>query len=316
MYDLQIKVANLLDRLTLAQNTLKNKLDSKRVSYPPNATIRKLISLIPLRILNPINLYQSLAGHTAVNVSDDTIIFCGGSNNIQKLYDTTSNSFVPKQNYPNTADEHAGAKWDNVIYYTGGTSTTNKNYAYNIQSNTFTTKADMSVHRAYHTFVTTNRFLLISGGYYSGDLNSQYTYDIASNSYRSTINMLQPSDHIATSHIKNDQVLINGGNDSNNSTLNYIFDISARVITQKRNLTTSRSSHKSLKISDNLILITGGTSTQAFDINGNTFINKRSSPSSLYNHTLTKVNSDFLISGGGNNRQYVYNYQKDTYVSS
>lgn len=321
MYDLQIKVHKLLDGLTTVQNTLKQKLDSKRVSYPQEATIRKLISLIPLRTLTPINLYQSLSGHTAVNISDSEIMFCGGSNNIQKLYNTNNNTFVSKQNYPNTANEHAGAKWGNNIYYTGGTSTNNKTYAYNIQSNTFTTKVNIPINIAYHTFVSTNRYLLLSGGYHNGDKNSQYTYDASSNTYSSKRTLQQPTDHHSTAHIKNEQVLINGGNDSNNSTLNYIFDINTGTIHQRINLNTPRALHKSLKVNDNLILINGGRvtesdTTQVFDVNANIFTNKKASPITWSNHTLSKVGMDFLISGGDNNKQYVYSYQKDTYLSS
>lgn len=325
LYDLQVKVNNLENIINIAIDDLKSKLNSKQISYPQNATLRQLISLIPLYTITPIDLYASLSAHTSVNISDSAVMFCGGYNNIQKLYDINNNTFTSKRNYPNTIKEHAGAKWGNAIYYCGGYngSTTNKTYAYNIQSNTFTQKINVPHNIAYHTFVSTNRYLLLSGGNknVSEDARSQYTYDVASNSYITRANMLQSSDHISTAHIKNEQVLINGGNDSHNQNLNYIYDMTANSTTQKINLSVARAHHKSLKISDNLILINGGNvsasnTTQIFNVNANTFTNKKTPPRTWFNHTLSKVKNDFLISGDGNNKQYVYSYERDTYVSS
>ena len=323
LYDLQVKINNLKNNINVVIDNLKSKLTSRGISYPQESTLRYLISLIPLRIFTPINLYASLSGHTAVNIDNSNIIFCGGSSiRTQKLYNTNSNTFINKQDYPNTTiREHGGAKWDNVIYYTGGTSATNKTYAYNIQSNTFITKVDMPVHRSYHTFVATNRFLLMSGGYHSGDIASQYTYDTPSNTYVSKINLKQATDHLSTAHIRDDQVLINGGNDSHNSKLNYIYNIASNAITSKRDLTVSRAYHKSLSIDSNNVLILGGNvttsnTTQIFSVSGNAFTSKKASPITWSNHTLSIVRSDFLLSGGGNTKQYVYNYQRDTYVTS
>ena len=325
MYALKERLVKLNTQLEQARNDLKSKLNSKQISYPQNATLRQLISLIPLYTITPIDLYASLSAHTSVNISDSAVMFCGGYNNIQKLYDINNNTFTSKRNYPNTIKEHAGAKWGNAIYYCGGYngSPTNKTYAYNIQSNTFTQKINVPHNIAYHTFVSTNRYLLLSGGNknVSEDSRSQYTYDVASNSYITRANMLQSSDHISTAHIKNEQVLINGGNDSHNQNLNYIYDMTANSTTQKINLSVARAHHKSLKISDNLILINGGNvsasnTTQIFNVNANTFTNKKTPPRTWFNHTLSKVKNDFLISGGGNNKQYVYSYERDTYVSS
>lgn len=323
MYDLQLKTINLVNKLVLAQDILKQKLDSNNISYPSNDVyLRRLISLIPMRASSPIDLYQSLNGHTSVNISDNEVVFCGGSNNIQKLYNTSTNTFISKQNYPYTITEHGGAKWGNIIYYCGGTGTvSNKTYAYSIQSNTFTAKVNIPINVAYHTFVSTANYLLLSGGYYSGDLATQYTYDVASNTYSSKRAMLKATDHHSTAHIKNDQVLINGGNDSTNSIFNYIFDIATATITQKLNLTTARSHHKSLKINDNTILINGGNvtvanTTQSFNVNTNTFTGKKTSPRTWSNHTLSLKGSDFLISGGGDNKQHTYDYQRDVYLSS
>ena len=325
MYALEERLVKLNTQLEQARNDLKSKLNSKQISYPQNATLRQLISLIPLYTITSIDLYASLSAHTSVNISDSAVMFCGGYNNIQKLYDINNNTFTSKQNYPNTIKEHAGAKWGNAIYYCGGYngSPTNKTYAYNIQSNTFTQKINVPHNIAYHTFVSTNRYLLLSGGNkaVSEDSRSQYTYDVASNSYITLANMLQSSDHISTAHIKNEQVLINGGNDSHNQNLNYIYDMTANSTTQKINLSVARAHHKSLKISDNLILINGGNvsasnTTQIFNVNANTFTNKKTPPRTWSDHTLSKVKNDFLISGDGNNKQYVYSYARDTYVSS
>ena len=325
MYALEERLVKLNTQLEQARNDLKSKLNSKQISYPQNATLRQLISLIPLYTITSIDLYASLSAHTSVNISDSAVMFCGGYNNIQKLYDINNNTFTSKQNYPNTIKEHAGAKWGNAIYYCGGYngSTTNKTYVYNIQSNTFTQKINVPHNIAYHTFVSTNRYLLLSGGNkaVSEDSRSQYIYDVASNSYITRANMLQSSDHISTAHIKNEQVLINGGNDSHNQNLNYIYDMTANSTTQKINLSVARAHHKSLKISDNLILINGGNvsasnTTQIFNVNANTFTNKKTPPRTWSDHTLSKVKNDFLISGDGNNKQYVYSYERDTYVSS
>ena len=325
MYALKERLVKLNTQLEQARNDLKSKLTKKNINFNSSDSLRKLISLIPLYTITPIDLYASLSAHTSVNISDSAVMFCGGYNNIQKLYDINNNTFTSKQNYPNTIKEHAGAKWGNAIYYCGGYngSTINKTYAYNIQSNTFTQKINVPHNIAYHTFVSTNRYLLLSGGNKaaSEDSRSQYTYDVDSNSYITRANMLQSSDHISTAHIKNEQVLINGGNDSHNQNLNYIYNITANSTTQKINLSVARAHHKSLKISDNLILINGGNvsasnTTQIFNVNANTFTNKKTPPRTWSNHTLSKVKNDFLISGGGNNKQYVYSYERDTYVSS
>ena len=325
MYAIEERLVKLNTQLEQARNDLKSKLTKKNINFNSSDSLRKLISLIPLYTITPIDLYASLSAHTSVNISDSAVMFCGGYNNIQKLYDINNNTFTSKQNYPNTIKEHAGAKWGNAIYYCGGYngSTTNKTYVYNIQSNTFTQKINVPHNIAYHTFVSTNRYLLLSGGNKaaSEDSRSQYTYDVDSNSYITRANMLQSSDHISTAHIKNEQVLINGGNDSHNQNLNYIYNITANSTTQKINLSVARAHHKSLKISDNLILINGGNvsasnTTQIFNVNANTFTNKKTPPRTWSNHTLSKVKNDFLISGGGNNKQYVYSYERDTYVSS
>ena len=142
MYAIEERLVKLNTQLEQARNDLKSKLTKKNINFNSSDSLRKLISLIPLYTITPIDLYASLSAHTSVNISDSAVMFCGGYNNIQKLYDINNNTFTSKQNYPNTIKEHAGAKWGNAIYYCGGYngSTTNKTYAYNIQSNTIYTK--------------------------------------------------------------------------------------------------------------------------------------------------------------------------------
>lgn len=343
MYESEERLIALNNYIDVAKNKLKSKLTNKNVPYPPSASLRKLISLIPANIFIPINLYQTLAGHTAVSITSGEIIFCGGynnsgnNNNIQKLYNINTNTFVAKRNLPTSISQHGGARWREVVYYTGGTTggpydTINKNQAYNTQSNTFTTKANMPQNRGYHTFVTTDSFLLISGGAggVSGGynyLNSQYTYDISSNSYVTRANLLKPSEKLATAHTTDNKVLINGGGSSDN----YIYDIRANTTTSKKNNTISRRSHASLKVNNDLVLISGGVvesiiqtqETEAFDLRANTFTSRAVPPYGFNDHTLTKTTNDFLISGGNviwppevTNKQFKYNYEKNKYTSS
>lgn len=339
MYESEERLITLNNYIDVAKNKLKAKLTNKNVAYPPNASLRKLISLIPENIFIPINLYQTLAGHTVVSITDSEIIFCGGynnngsNNNIQKLYNINTNTFATKRNLSTNISQHAGAKWDNVIYYTGGTTggpydTINKNQAYNTQSNTFTTKANMPQNRGYHTFVTTDSFLLISGGYGGNtDFRSQYTYTVSSNSYTARGNMLRPSKKLATAHTTDNKVLINGGS----SIDNYIYDIRANTTTSKRNLTGFRTDHASLKVNNDLVLISGGVpesitqywETEVFNLTSNTFTAREAPPYGFYDHTLAKTTNDFLFSGGllnwqyeVTNKQFKYNYEKNKYTSS
>ena len=332
MYVAEERLLALQNSVVKARTDLKSKLTRKGISFNTNDTLRKLISLIPRRILVPINLYTELSGHTAVNLNDSEIIFCGGVNGnhsyIQKSYNTNTNTFTSKKNYPALIINHAGAKWGNVVYYCGGNvydanKATDSMYAYNVDNNTFTTKTNVPTTISYHTFVSTNRYLLISGGnrHASEDLNGQYTYDVRSNSYSRQNNLKQPSDRLATAHIENEIVLINGGNDITNNKLNYTFNIGDGVITTKRDLPIARAEHATLKIYNKNVLIVGGfnvtkeNTTQLFNTNTNTFTNKRTAPTVWSEHTLSKAGEDFLISGP-TNKQYTYHYDDDTYVIS
>lgn len=328
----QDKINDLNINIDGLRRKLADKLTAKGVTASADLDLITLIRLIPANILTPVNLYQFLSGHTAINTGNHNIMFCGGmdngynANNIQKLYNTANNTFVSKTNYSSNIVEHGGAKWDNIIYYTGGVSNsiTNTNYAYDIQSNAFTAKANMPQNRAYHTSVTTDSFLLISGGYHTTDYNTQYTYDIASNSYVARANMRQPSDRFSAAHIIDNKVLINGGNDGHNQYLNYIYDIRSNTITDKVNLTNPRRDHASLKIDNDTMLIVGGIhnstpqpyTVQSYHIAANSFTNKKAPPETWDNHTLTKVQDTFLISGGYTNKQYMYDYTADKYQGS
>lgn len=321
------KIKKLNKNIGKLKDKLKEFLISKSIEVNDNLTLLELIELIPMQLIQPINLYQSLGGHTAVNINNKEIIFGGGSNNIQKLYDINSNIFVSKQNYPYTVTENDGAKYGDTIYYCGGRGSgtvANSTYAYTIDTDTFTAKVNLPIGLSNHTFVATKDQFLLSGGLRANSstttVANQYIFNANDNVFSAKSNMRVAADRHATSHIQDNQVLINGGNETNNRFVNYIFDIESDSSTQKINLTVNRHDHKSLKISDNLILINGGTddtgnTTQIFDVDTNVFINKKASPKTWIYHTLSRIGSNFLLSGGDNS-QWSYSYKTDTYLGS
>ena len=141
---------------------------------------------------------------------------------------------------------------------------------------------------------------------------NQYIFNANDNVFSAKSNMRVAADRHATSHIQDNQVLINGGNETNNRFVNYIFDIESDSSTQKINLTVHRHDHKSLKISGT---DDTGNTTQIFDVETNVFINKKASPKTWRYHTLSRIGSNFLLSGGDNS-QWSYSYKTDTYLSS
>ena len=98
MYEIQKKVNALSEKIDNLRNEIKKQLTKKQITFAPNDSLRRLISLIPKKtlIISPIQLNISRIGHTAINVNESVLLSGGNNLTSQQLYNVNTNTLQLK----------------------------------------------------------------------------------------------------------------------------------------------------------------------------------------------------------------------------
>lgn len=346
------KLNKLNDSVEESREKLKEFLTSQGIEVQESYTLRKLIRIIPTKIIRPSNLNNNLYGHSMINLGGNNVLLTGGAIDSQTvtsdnyLLNIATNIRVNKLQLDTPRQKHSV-----VTYYgtnimisgglTGGVTgdRITKNQVYNIDTNTYILKVDLLSSRERFTSNYSNNVVYMLGGVTGNGWGSvdnfHYAYNVSTNSYTSKVAIGNYAGQATVN--KNGYYYFGGQENQYSEVRNWVkyYNRDNDTFRSKQGLSASRSTLTAIELKNGTVLLSGGykinnaksRKNEIYNISSNTYTNKRDLNPPRSDHGCVYLGDGGIFVGGkltknddevtGNPTNIVsfYNYKTDVFYS-
>lgn len=343
------KLNRLTKSIEVSREKLKEFLTSQGIEAEEHYTLRKLIRLIPTKIVRPYNLDNNLYGHSMINLGCNNVLITGGAINSDTviadnyMLNVANNTKIVKLQLDVPRQKHSVVMcYGTNILFSGGLNggltgdRLNQNQVYNLETNTFTTKLNLPSSRERFTSnYNTNVVYMLGGitgtGWGSID-NFHYAYNVSTNSYTSKTTV---GNYAGQATINYNGYYYFGGQENQHSKVrNWVkyYNRDNDTFTSKQGLFESRSTLTAIDLKNNNILLSGGykinnaksCKNEIYNISSNTYTNKSDLNPPRSDHGCVYLGDGGILVGGKTtsenevqgtpiNTVEFYNYKRDEF---
>ncbi len=317
------KLNKLTENIEKSREKLKEFLISQGIEVQESYTLRKLIRLIPTKIIRPGDLDNTLYGHSMVNLGDNLVLISGGAIDANTVsgenyaLDIISNIKISKLSFDLPRQKHSAVMYYSTsILFSGGLNgglTGDRltiNQVYNIETNTFTTKLTLpsSIERHTANYNTNIVYLLggITGSGWGDISNLHLAFNVSTNTFA---NKLTIGNYAGQTTINNSGYYYFGGQINQYSQVtNSVkrYDRNTDTFTSKQNLNEARSTLTSAYLKDDKVLLSGGyklnnvksSKNEIYNVSTNTYTSKRDLNPPRCDHASLCLEDRVVLVGG------------------